>query len=363
MTLEQKLIAGADATVVADHSFLNEPLQLSVSFENVAEQAAGEGKLKEFLTRNDFRAIESGSYGVGYSQRDVGQHVANNKDASGSNGFEYEAFYVGRAAQNFVGPSNSSQYLVRLKSERLGEVVNDLSTVGAEEVQLRVGNVRSNNTEQLWQLANQAAGTEFTPPSRERQQFSRLRRTKTEAAPVANGYGDKAALPDTAQWINALQAYGLLGGDNTDQSEKETQRTSGYGGNRGYAGGKVGVQSKGTDATTNGTPDDLAIAGTPMLEDVAKKQQTLLTLVIEFVNDQAPGKKEPPTKVKAIGKRLLSTVASALNDQLSDTRSGSVPAHHRQPECGSRKHPPIENGGFQLRRFPVAAPNRIIRGL
>ncbi|GJM26107.1 MAG: hypothetical protein DHS20C16_25220 [Phycisphaerae bacterium] len=295
MTFEQKLIAGADATIVADHPFPNEPLQLSVSFENDAEQAAGEGKLQAFLARNDFRVIDSESQSGGYLRSNLNQPGENDKGTADSNGFEYEAFFVGREAQNYSGPANSRQYLVRLKSDRLGEVVNDLSTVGAEQVQIRVGNVRSENPEQLWQLASQAAGTEFKPPPQARTQAGRLRRAESKEGTVENATEEQATIPESAQWINALQAYGLLASDAAEESERAGQRASGYGG---YAGSEFRAQSKGADATSNGIPGDSAIADLPMSENEAKKQQTLLTLVIELVNDQAPGKKEPPTKVK-----------------------------------------------------------------
>jgi hypothetical protein len=292
MTFEQKLIAGADAATVANHPFPNEPLQLSVSFENDEEQAEGEKQLQAFLGRNGFQPIVLESQDNGRPPRQMVRADAEEAADPQDSALEHEAFYVGQEAQNYIGSANSRQYLVRLKSDRLGEVVNDLSTIGAEEVQIRVGNVRSQNSEQLWQLASQAAGQSFELPPTGRAQNSRLPRAELKEQKVPGDSKQQANEPETTRWIQALQAYGLLPSDTPDESSSAGKRASDRGGLGDHGGDGA------TDATTNGTPIDSAMAGVPILEEETHTQQTLLTLVIELINDQAPGKKEQPTKVK-----------------------------------------------------------------
>ncbi|HNO78782.1 MAG TPA: hypothetical protein PKN33_12040 [Phycisphaerae bacterium] len=296
MTLEQKLLAGADATVVASHPFLNEPLQLSVSFENDSEQAEGEKQLQAFLGRNGVRPIEALATSRGFAEAVENKNGPESDEAIDheDNALECESYYVGQAS-NFIAPANSRQYLVRISSDKLGEVVNDLSTTGAEEVQLRVGNVLSQNSQELWQLASQAAGEEFEPPPAELARSKELRRLQAGYESQAKDAEDKASLTETAQWIQALQSYGLL----PDESAEEPQVAGGFGNqNPGAAGGFGGGGGGGANATTNALPVESASGGKPAMAKAPQKQQTLLTLVIELINDQAPGKKEPPTKLK-----------------------------------------------------------------
>ncbi len=289
MTFEQKLIAGADATAVAHHAFDNEPLQLSVSFENDLEQAAGEKQLLAFLGRNCVRSIPTqieGDNDSSAAAKDENRYRDSERSSSEPLepfDLDDEAFYVGLENQNYEATSNSRQYLVRIKSTSLGEVVNDLTTIGAEEVQLRVGNVRSENPEQLWQLAGQAAGEEFERPVPPRAQ------SKPNDRMAINR---KKQLPESAQWIQALQFYGLMPREDADDSRFEGKASGKQGADRGGFAGGAGV---GRAISTNGAPNE----SNPGSKDVIKtQQQTLLTLVIELVNDHAPGKKEKPTKIK-----------------------------------------------------------------
>ncbi len=296
MTFEQKLVAGADATAVTDHPFMNEPLQLSVSFENDEEQAIGEQQLQAFLGRNGMRPIAANAE----SYEELNDQIPSAKDfnevAPEKIDLDDEAYYIGLSSQNYASVANSRQYLVRINSDRLGEVVNDLSTIGAEEVQMRVGNVRSENQDQLWELASQVAGEVIEPPVSVANKLipsARTQRAKKSESQISEG---AESFPETGQWIQALQAYGLLPNDDAEEMRMAGKDTLARGGFSG-AGSAGGVNSW-VDASTNAVPTESAPNEQPMLEKLAQKQQTLLTLVIELVNDHTPGKKEQPTKIK-----------------------------------------------------------------
>ncbi|NOX59241.1 MAG: hypothetical protein GXP29_10335 [Planctomycetes bacterium] len=310
MTFEQKLVAGAGMTALGSHRFPDEPLQLTLVFDNALTQDAGETKLRTFFKANGLSPVN-----LDLDQEKVA--AKNEKSASPESStalneesiapaIETEMYYEGHAAQNALAPANSRQFLARLSGPTLDRMVNDLTTIGSADVQLIVGNLRSDGTAQVQHLARQALGAEVADASPMDARSNRHGRRRLASQSSTEDEGDdQLASPQSAQWLRALQAYGLFaqkeGATNKDANSPSSEipaqeRAAGKG--KVYRGGQkespkpgvAGQASRAQSVSTNGV--ETMVVGAKTSEPVIS--QKLLTVVIELVNRSPAIKHEKP---------------------------------------------------------------------
>ena len=167
-TFEQKLAAGQDITALRSHPFSQEPVQLTLAFNDAYSQQVASGELEHFLATRNLASVDEEVWSAAEGQEQTTRPAAEPilRRAAAHPSMQQALQYRGRAMMNYL-PANPTEerILVRLPAATVDDLVDAISVARnrTQSIRMNVGALQAEGETEVRRLAQLAAGDAIVP--------------------------------------------------------------------------------------------------------------------------------------------------------------------------------------------------------